>query len=327
VLVGNHLFVIFAVLDVSCAVNSCINYSFFYIFGITFRPLVIHFVIVSRHQQTPLLTTSHTCHNLWDRAWSCGVVLITAGRSQRWHHAVKTKLAQNRNCRLPHLHSTPPLGKFPLEYCHVVWCGKTRMVGLPEVKKIRRYVNLFWQNPGTWQTDTQIDRRTETAWRLRPRMHSITRQRLRVSTLKTLINKCTGDDTKDDARQSLNSIKNKKKIKYGEKRFSIWRMEFLHPAMWHMALESWQWIHKVAAPCNAIRGSGMTCHSIEFAQTSTILEFYIWFPFPHITAVDMSFCNSMRNFIQIGPPSAEKKWRLVDFQDGGSQPSWIVGIQ
>jgi len=27
--VGNHLFVIFAVLDVSCAVNSCINHSFF----------------------------------------------------------------------------------------------------------------------------------------------------------------------------------------------------------------------------------------------------------------------------------------------------------
>jgi len=23
------------------------------------------------------------------------------------------------------------------------------------------------------------------------------------------------------------------KIKYGEKRFSIWRMEFLQPAMWH----------------------------------------------------------------------------------------------
>jgi len=32
VLVGNHLFVIFAVFDVSCAVNSCINHSFFYIY-------------------------------------------------------------------------------------------------------------------------------------------------------------------------------------------------------------------------------------------------------------------------------------------------------
>jgi len=34
------------------------------------------------------------------------------------------------------------------------------------------------------------------------------------------------------AHQSLNCIEYKK-IKYGEKRFSIWRMEFLHPAMWH----------------------------------------------------------------------------------------------
>jgi len=25
----------------------------------------------------------------------------------------------------------------------------------------------------------------------------------------------------------------KTKIKYPDKRFSIWRMEFLHPAMWH----------------------------------------------------------------------------------------------
>jgi len=40
-------------------------------------------------------------------------------------------------------------------------------------------------------------------------------------------------------------------------------MEFLHPAMWHVALESWQWIHQVAAPCNVIHGSGMTCHWIR----------------------------------------------------------------
>jgi len=47
-------------------------------------------------------------------------------------------------------------------------------------------------------------------------------------------------------------------------------------------------------------------HAIEFVQTSAILEFYIRFPFPHITAVDMTFYTSLRNFIQIGPPSAEK---------------------
>jgi len=67
---------------------------------------------------------------------------------------------------------------------------------------------------------------------------------------------------------------------------------------------SWQWIHQVAAP--AVWHVALVWHAIEFAQTSAILEFYIWFPFPQITAVDMSFCTSLRNFIQIGPPSAEK---------------------
>ena len=45
-------------------------------------------------------------------------------------------------------------------------------------------------------------------------------------------NKCIGDDTKAATPQSLNCITNKE-IKYGEERFSIWQMEFLHPAMWH----------------------------------------------------------------------------------------------
>ena len=74
-------------------------------------------------------------------------------------------------------------------------------------------------------------------------------------------------------------LKNKNKIKFGDKRFSIWRMEllhpamwhnhdidfarWLHPAMWHVALELWQWIHQVAAPCNVTRGSGMTCRWIR----------------------------------------------------------------
>jgi len=41
------------------------------------------------------------------------------------------------------------------------------------------------------------------------------------------------------------------------------------------------------------------------------------FDFDYITAVDMSFCTSLRNFIQIGPPSGEKM-TLCQFQDGGS---------
>ena len=97
----------------------------------------------------------------------------------------------------------------------------------------------------------------------------------RIVAYKTFINKCIGDDTKAAARQSLNCIKNK----ILQKRFSIWQMEllhpamwhdhdidfvrWLHPAMWHVALESWQWVHQVAAPCNVIHGSGITCYWIR----------------------------------------------------------------
>jgi len=81
-------------------------------------------------------------------------------------------------------------------------------------------------------------------------------------------------------------------------------VRWLHAAMWHVALESWQWIHQVAAPCNVIRVSGMTCHWIRpYVHHIGILHLVL---FPRITAVDMSFCTSLRNFIQIGPPSAEK---------------------
>ena len=44
----------------------------------------------------------------------------------------------------------------------------------------------------------------------------------------------------------------------------------------------------------------------EFAQTSAIWNSTSGFYLDHITAVDMSFCTSLRNFNQIGPPSAEK---------------------
>jgi len=55
-------------------------------------------------------------------------------------------------------------------------------------------------------------------------------------------------------------------------------------------------------------------------------SYYIWFwlqPYHHSR---QSFCASLQNFIQIGPPSAEK-WRHADFKDGRSQPSWILGVQ
>ena len=80
------------------------------------------------------------------------------------------------------------------------------------------------------------------------------------------------------------------------KRFSMWRTEFLHPAiwhdhdndfarwlhpaMWHVTLESGQWIHQVAVslPCNVKCVSGMTCHRIRqvAAPSNVALESWQW---------------------------------------------------
>jgi len=138
-------------------------------------------------------------------------------------------------------------------------------------------------------------------------------------------NNCIGDDTKAVARQSLNCIKNKKN--------KIWRKTIVNIA------------DGILTPCNVACDSGIvTVNSISGSTLQCDTRLWddrplnspkrppYWnstsgFDFDHITAVDMSFCTSLWNFIQIGPPLAEKKWRHVDFQDGGSQPSWILGIQ
>jgi len=76
--------------------------------------------------------------------------------------------------------------------------------------------------------------------------------------------------------------------------FTKWQ----HPAMWYVAL-GW--------------------HVIKFAQTSG-------FDFDHLTAVDMSFCTICEILSKSDHPAGEK-WRHVDFQDGESPPSRILGVQ
>jgi len=52
------------------------------------------------------------------------------------------------------------------------------------------------------------------------------------------------------------------------------------------------------------------------------------FDFDHITAVDMSFCTSLRHFIQIGPPSTVKKITSCRFSRWRrSRLPWILGVQ
>jgi len=57
------------------------------------------------------------------------------------------------------LHSTPPLWGFPSEYHHPVWCGKTRMVWLPDGVKISN-ISLFVLAQLTNVTDRRTDGRT-----------------------------------------------------------------------------------------------------------------------------------------------------------------------
>jgi len=135
-------------------------------------------------------------------------------------------------------------------------------------------------------------------------------------------------------RQSPNCIKKPKK-KYGDKRFSTWRMELLHPAMWHdhdidfarwlqpsvwhaahgimtvnspsgstLQCDTWLWDDM---PLNSPGGSTLQCGRWLWDDTPKRLSYISTsgFDFNHITAVDMSFCTSLQNFIQIGPASAE----------------------
>jgi len=103
-----------------------------------------------------------------------------------------------------------------------------------------------------------------------------------LSKIYLYLNKCIGDDTKAATRQSLN-CSNNQKIKYGEKRFSICRMEFLHPAMWHdHDIDFVRWLHPAMWHVAVESWQALGWRAIEFAQTSAILEFYIWFRFrPH----------------------------------------------
>jgi len=93
-------------------------------------------------------------------------------------------------------------------------------------------------------------------------------------------------------------------------------VRWLHPAMGHVALESWQWVHQVAAPCNVAGGSGMTCHwvcpNVRHIGNSHLVSIS--------TTSPQSTCHSApvsEIFIQIEPPSPEKndvmsisRWRI-----------------
>jgi len=80
--------------------------------------------------------------------------------------------------------------------------------------------------------------------------------------------------------------------------------------------------------CNVAGGSGMTCNWIR-PNVRYIGILHSGFDYDHITAVRRSrhvILHQSPKLIKIGPPSAEKNDVMSIFQDGGSQPSLVLGI-
>jgi len=98
-----------------------------------------------------------------------------------------------------------------------------------------------------------------------------------------------------------------------------WIRRWQHPAMWHVALGSWHWIRQVAAPCNVAGGSEMTCHGIR----RNVRHIRILHLVSILTISPQSTCHSApvcKIFIQIGPPSAEKNVKSCRFS------RWIPAV-
>ena len=103
--------------------------------------------------------------------------------------------------------------------------------------------------------------------------------------------------------------------------FARWQ----HPAMWHVALESWHWIRQVAAPCSVAGGSGITWHWIR----QNVRHIGILHLISISTTSPQSTCHSapVSEILSKSDHRRQKQWRHVDFQDGGSQLTSILGIQ
>jgi len=102
---------------------------------------------------------------------------------------------------------------------------------------------------------------------------------------------------------------------------------------------------EILTPCNVACGSGII--TVNSRSGSTLqCDTWLWDDMPlnslkrppywnstsdfdcdHSTAVDMSFCTSLWHCYSNRTTLRRKKWRHVDFQDGGSQPYHILWVQ
>jgi len=183
------------------------------------------------------------------------------------------------------------------------------MVGLPDGEKIEDMFIRFYR---IHERDRHTHRHTHTP-------HDGYGHPCITSRGINYYNKCIGDDTKAAARQSPNCIKRQKKLAKNDFQYGGWNYYTLQCGMW-------LWNHD-SEFTNAMWYMALGWHAMEFAQTSAILEFYIWFRFwPYHCSWHVILHQSAK-FYPNPTILGRNKWRHVDFQDGGSQPSWILRIQ
>ena len=132
-----------------------------------------------------------------------------------------------------------------------------------------------------------------------------------------VLNNCIGD-----AHQSLSCIKNKNNKIWRKTIFSM-PDGILTPCN---VARSRHWFRQVTAPCNVTSGSfGMTCHwirpNVRHIGILHLVSISTYHRSRHVILYQSAKFYPNRTTI------GRKKWRHVDFQDGGSQPSWIVRIQ
>ena len=132
-----------------------------------------HFVVVSREKQTTPLTSEQL--TMVCRSW-----MYCTCRSKSSQHVMEPAIGSESRF-LP----TPPAFDAPVRrprqtIAIMFGTQKLEWCGYPLVEKFRRYVYSLWENSRTCRTDRGSEEHRTTAYR--PRMHSITQQKSRLST-------------------------------------------------------------------------------------------------------------------------------------------------
>ena len=113
------------------------------------------------------------------------------------------KLA-NRDFLCPLAFGAPVRGS-PSEYCHPVWCGKTRMVGLPGgEKKLNIFIVVYTQYRRV--TNEQTDKRTDLQTDGQTSFHGIVRAMYTRRAVKTIRPKEVENDVFADKPPNLSSV-------------------------------------------------------------------------------------------------------------------------